>query len=80
MAAIVYAIIWIFLLLTVRISSVAGMTAAISAPITAVVLHSSLVPMLLGFAVLVLWKHRENIIRLRRGTEPRILSRGSSRG
>jgi glycerol-3-phosphate acyltransferase PlsY len=80
MAAIVYAIIWIFLLLTVRISSVAGMMAAISAPITAVVLHSSVVPMLLGFAVLVLWKHRENIIRLRRGTEPRILSRGSSRG
>jgi glycerol-3-phosphate acyltransferase PlsY len=80
MAAIVYAIIWIFLLLTVRISSVAGMIAAISAPITAVVLHSSVVPMLLGFAVLVLWKHRENIIRLRRGTEPRILSRGSSRG
>jgi glycerol-3-phosphate acyltransferase PlsY len=79
-AAIVYAIIWIFLLLTVRISSVAGMTAAISAPITAVVLHSSLVPMLLGFALLVLWKHRENIFRLRRGTEPRILSRGSSRG
>ena len=30
----------------------------------------------LGFAVLVLWKHRENIFRLRRGTEPRI---GSSK-
>jgi glycerol-3-phosphate acyltransferase PlsY len=28
--------------------------------------------MLLGFAVLVLWKHRENILRLARGTEPRI--------
>jgi glycerol-3-phosphate acyltransferase PlsY len=35
--------------------------------------------MLLGFAVLVLWKHRENILRLRRGTEPRI-GRGRSRG
>ena len=71
-AAVVYAVIWILLLLTIRISSVAGMTAAVSAPITAAILHSSLLPMLLGFAVLVLWKHRENVLRLRRGTEPRI--------
>ena len=71
-AAAVYAATWLILLLTIRISSVAGLTAAITAPITAFVLNSSLFPMLLGFAVLVLWKHRENIIRLRRGTEPRI--------
>jgi len=71
-AAAVYAAIWILLLLTIRISSMAGMSAAVSAPITAAVLHSSFLPMLLGFAVLVLWKHRENILRLRRGTEPRI--------
>ena len=74
-AEIVYAAIWILLLLTIRISSVAGMSAAISAPITAFVLHSTYVPMLLGFAVLVLWKHRENILRLRRGTEPRVGSK-----
>ncbi len=71
-AALVYAAVWIFLLLTLRVSSLAGMTAAISAPILAVALHSAYFPMLLGFAVLVLWKHRENILRLRRGTEPRI--------
>jgi glycerol-3-phosphate acyltransferase PlsY len=72
-AAVVYAIVWVLLLLTIRISSVAGMAAAISAPITAfVVKDDALFPMLLGFTVLVLWKHRENILRLRRGTEPRI--------
>jgi glycerol-3-phosphate acyltransferase PlsY len=71
-AAVVYAIVWIALLLTLRLSSVAGMAAAVSAPIAAVVLHSSLFPMLLGFTVLVVWKHRENIVRLRKGTEPRI--------
>jgi len=71
-AAVVYAVVWILLLLTIRISSVAGMSAAISAPIAAAILHSSLLPMLLGFAVLVLWKHRENILRLKAGTEPRI--------
>ncbi|HEV2596040.1 MAG TPA: glycerol-3-phosphate 1-O-acyltransferase PlsY [Sphingomicrobium sp.] len=71
-AAAVYAAIWIILLLIVRISSVAGMAAALSAPIVAGVMHSSLLPMFLGFALLVLWKHRENIVRLRRGTEPRV--------
>ena len=48
------------------------MSAALSAPVAALILHSSLFPMLLGFAVLVLWKHRENILRLKAGTEPRI--------
>jgi acyl phosphate:glycerol-3-phosphate acyltransferase len=76
-AAVFYAAVWILLLLTIRISSVAGMSAAVSAPITAYILHSSLLPMLLGFAVLVLWKHRENILRLKAGTEPRI---GRSKG
>jgi glycerol-3-phosphate acyltransferase PlsY len=71
-AAAVYAAVWILLLLTIRISSVAGMAAAISAPVTAAILHSPLLPMLLGFALLVLWKHRENILRLKAGTEPRI--------
>jgi len=71
-AALVYAAVWIFLLLTVRISSVAGMTAAVSAPIVALGLHSAYVPMLLGFALLVLWKHRDNIARLLAGKEPRI--------
>ena len=77
-AAYIYAAIWVLLLLTIRISSVAGMAAAISAPISALALHSSYFPMLLGFAVLVLWKHRENIARLTKGTEPRIGTRTSS--
>jgi glycerol-3-phosphate acyltransferase PlsY len=77
-AALIYAAIWIFLLLTLRISSLAGMTAAFTAPIAAIALHSSYFPMLLGFALLVLWKHRENILRLRKGTEPRIGSKTSS--
>jgi len=77
-AAGIYAALWILLLLTTRISSVAGMTAAVSAPVTAFVLHSPYTLMLLGFAVLVLWKHRENIARLMKGTEPRIGTKTSS--
>lgn len=71
-AAVVFALIWIVLMLALRISSVAGMTAVLSAPVAALVVHSSLAPMLFAFAVLVLWKHRANILRLKRGTEPRI--------
>ena len=79
-AGLIYAAVWLFLLLTLRISSLAGMTAAVSAPIVAFALHSSYVPMLLGFAVLVLWKHRENILRIKKGTEPRIGSKTSPTG
>ena len=71
-AAAIYATVWITLLLTIRISSVAGIAAAISAPVTAAVLSRNLFPMLLGFALLVVWKHRTNIARLKAGTEPRI--------
>ena len=72
-AAIVYALVWIGLLLVLRISSVAGMAAAASAPLTAAVAGmTNLFPMFLGFAVLVIWKHQENIRRLIEGTEPRV--------
>ena len=77
-AALVYAAVWLFLLLTLRISSLAGMTAAVTAPIVALALDSAYAPMLLGFALLVLWQHRENILRLTKGTEPRVALRKSS--
>ena len=73
MAALVYAVVWIGLLLLTRISSVAGMAAAASAPLTAVFVdQQARFPLLLGFALLILWKHHANIRRLALGTEPRI--------
>lgn len=77
-AAVVYAIVWIGLLLIVRISSVSGMIAAASAPVSAAVFgHQELLPMFLGFALLVIWKHRENLVRLKAGTEPKLERRKS---
>ena len=79
-AALAYALIWAWLLFTLRISSVAGLAAAVSAPLTAVLIgRIDLMPMLFGFALLVMWKHIPNIARLRAGTEPRI-GRGRPRG
>jgi glycerol-3-phosphate acyltransferase PlsY len=72
-AAVIYAVIWVAALVVIRISSVGGMLAAISAPIAAAALgQHTLFPMLLGFTLLVLWRHHENIVRLKAGTEPRI--------
>ncbi len=69
----VYAVVWLGLLGSLRISSVAGMAAALSAPLAAAVFgRFDLVLLLLALALIVLWKHRENVERLFTGTEPRI--------
>lgn len=70
---IVFAITWLFGLLILRYSSVSGMLASISVPITAVILeHYSWTPMFIGFALLVFWKHRANVERLMAGEEPKV--------
>jgi glycerol-3-phosphate acyltransferase PlsY len=75
-AAAVYAIVWIVALLIIRISSVAGMAAAASAPVVAAATGDVAVfPALLAFALLVIWKHRANVARMRAGTEPRVGTR-----
>ena len=72
-AALVYAAVWVTVLLLLRYSSAAGIAAAASAPASAALLGAdALFPMLLGFALLVIWKHRANIARLTAGVEPRI--------
>ena len=77
-AALVYALVWILLLAAVRISSVAGMSAAVSAPVAVALFGTRDAALLLAvLAALVLWKHRANLRRLASGSEPRI---GAGRG
>lgn len=72
-AALVFALLWVGLLLAVRMSSLAGMAAAASAPLTAVALgERQLALMLLAFSLLVIWRHRDNIQRIAAGREPRV--------
>lgn len=71
--AAIYAGVWVLALLVTRISSVAGMVAAISAPASAALFGGDRIfPMLVAFALLVVWRHRDNIVRLRAGTESRV--------
>lgn len=68
-----YAVVWLGLLAVTRISSLSGMSAAVAAPIAAAALgRFEFVPVLTAIAAVVLYLHRENIARLRAGTEPRI--------
>lgn len=74
----VYAVVWLGLLAVLRISSVAGMTAAVVAPLSMAWFRQfdNVLP-LIAMALLVVWKHRENIERLLAGTEPRVGQKSS---
>ncbi len=69
----VYAVVWVGMLAASRISSLAGMSAALSAPIAAMAIGRwEFVPVLAALALLVIVLHRANIARLRAGTEPKV--------
>jgi acyl phosphate:glycerol-3-phosphate acyltransferase len=69
----VFAGVWLGALAVTRISSVGGMAAAVAAPIAAFGLHGWHPAKMLGLmAIIVLWKHRENMARIRAGTEPKV--------
>ena len=69
----VFAAVWLGTVLLLRISSLGGMAGAVAAPIAALAFGYPVYAVgLAGLAVIVLWRHRENIARLRAGTEPRV--------
>lgn len=71
-----YAVVWLGMLAVTRISSVAGMSAVVAAIGAAwFVGRYSFVPPLVIIAAIVIWLHRENIGRLRRGEEPKVGSK-----
>jgi len=65
--------VWLLVVLLTRYSSLSGILAALSGPVAAALFgRFDLALLFLGFAMLVLWKHRANIARLVAGTEPKI--------
>ena len=69
----VYAVVWLGVLSGARVSSLAGISAVIAAPVAAAALgRMELVPVLAAIAAIVVWLHRANIARLRAGSEPKL--------
>ncbi len=75
-SSLAFAAVWLGALALTRYSSVAGMSAALLAPLAAAACgRFDLALLYLGFGLLVFWKHRANLERLFAGTEPRVGSR-----
>jgi glycerol-3-phosphate acyltransferase PlsY len=73
LAGVIALIAWVVGALTTRYSSVGGLASAIAAPVAAVALgkpHAAIA--LAVMTAILIWKHRDNIARLRAGTESRI--------
>lgn len=69
----ILAVTWLAAMALTRYSSVGGMAAAIAGPVASAALgRFDLTLLFLFCAMMVLWKHRQNITRLLDGTEPRI--------
>ena len=69
----VYALAWLGAIAATRYSSAAGLAAAVATPPAAALAgRIDLALLLLGFSLLIFWKHRDNISRLAAGTEPRV--------
>ena len=69
----IYAAVWIGALALTRYSSVGGMSAAVMLPVAAAAFgRFDLALIFLAFALMLLWKHRENIGRLLDGTESKV--------
>jgi glycerol-3-phosphate acyltransferase PlsY len=67
------ALVWVGGMLLTKISSVGGMASAVAAPLVALAIgQHEMAAVLTLMAVIVIWKHRANIARLRAGTEPKI--------
>lgn len=77
----IFAGVWLAALALFRYSSVGGMLAAISAPISSIALALYQPAVLfVALALMVLWKHRANLGRLRRGEEPKVGAKVQPRG
>ena len=65
--------VWLAAAFAFRISSLGALVAAALSPVlSALLAEGRLVALCLALAFLVFWRHRQNIDRLRQGTEPRI--------
>jgi glycerol-3-phosphate acyltransferase PlsY len=73
LTALIAAALWLGTVFVSRYSSLSALVAAAGAPIVALILgRGDIFLVVLAMAALLIWKHRENIARLRAGTESRV--------
>lgn len=66
-------LIWLATSVVTRYSSLSGLVAAATTPVVAVLLgRTEMIVILILMAMILVWRHRENIARLRNGTESKI--------
>lgn len=64
---------WLAMAVLRRMSSLAALTAAVSAPLWCLLLgYQPVIFLAVALAAVILWRHKDNIARLRAGTEPKI--------
>ncbi|MCW5720593.1 MAG: glycerol-3-phosphate 1-O-acyltransferase PlsY [Devosia sp.] len=72
-AGLIFCAVWLLIALARKISSLAALTAAATAPIFAYLFGNALLALtVIALALLLFFQHRENIARLLAGTEPTI--------
>lgn len=72
-SGLVIMLVWLAMFAVTRYSSVGSMSSALAAPVAAFLFgRIDLAILFVGFALLILWKHRSNIGRLLRGEEPKV--------
>jgi len=71
---------WLAVALTIRISSASALAASVLAPVWLWLAGATpAIPAVLAMTALIWWKHRDNLARLRAGTEPKISLRSSGK-
>lgn len=71
---------WVLVAMVFRLSSLAALVAAVSAPIYAMILDlpSEYLLTLVGISLLLIWRHKSNIQNFLAGKESRILKKGGN--
>jgi acyl phosphate:glycerol-3-phosphate acyltransferase len=72
-SGLVIMLVWLAMFAVTRYSSVGSISSALAAPVAAFFFgRIDLAILFVGFALLILWKHRSNMGRLFRGEEPKV--------
>jgi glycerol-3-phosphate acyltransferase PlsY len=72
---ILFVCIWLIVFALTRYSSLSAMLATVCMPLCAWFVDKRYIPVLLLLAIIILWRHRENIARLVKGQEDKVGSK-----